>query len=123
MITAIANTDGTVDLSGVIDTEWALTCQMWLDANKTVPMNLTGYQAEGYFVTSKNPRATIIFPFVCLVLPYDATTNPGNNTVSISVSSNVNAACTAVGGFYFVRVFNGDNLAEKILKGKLILVF
>lgn len=120
MITATANSDGTVDLLGYQGTTWEFTVSVFSDTESTVPVDLTGYTVAGQMRKDYQRTSSVLIQFVCGILPYDAVTNPDNNKVSVSVLPSVSSAVKVLSGVYDVEITKGV-FTERIIKGKLTI--
>jgi hypothetical protein len=121
MIEATARTNGTVDLVGKQGTTWTLTIQLFEDDANTVPMDLTSFLVRGQYRKDYKDASPVLIAFGCTIDAYDITENPDTNKITVVVLPQVSTDCTVLSGVYDIEIYNGTDIVERILAGKLAI--
>jgi len=113
MLIAKIHKNGTVELVGEQGTTWELTIECYSDELKLSPRPLTGYLARGAYKKSYRKDTPVQLAFTCVVLPYNASTNPYTNKIQISALPAESSAITEFFGVYDIEIYSGtDNVAR-----------
>lgn len=122
MITATANSDGTVSLIGKQGTTWDIDVKVFEDDAKTIPMSLIGYSARGQMRKDYVPTSKVLIEFNCTIVPFDADTNPDNNIVHINATPDQSSSIGNIAsGVYDIEVYQGVDICERVLEGTLTI--
>lgn len=105
MLRVISVNPTTYDLTLVGDqgTNWAIEVAVFEDTNNTVPKNLTGYTAEGWYKRTAVDSNKLI-TFTCTVLPYHAVSNPNTNKVRVSAVPSQTAGLKILEGWVVIKI-------------------
>ena len=113
MITAVPQTDGTVNLVGKQGTTWVFYIDIWSDDAKTEAYPLTGFSARGVYKASTQPSSTDLIVFTCTV---------ADSKVTVSATAAQSSAVSILKGVYDIELYNADeSIVERIMEGKLTM--
>ncbi len=119
MLIAKIKKDGTVELVGEQGATWELPIECYSDKLKTIPRPLTGYLARGAYKKSYKKDTPVQLTFTCVVLPYNASTNPYTNKIKISALPAESSAITEFFGVYVIEVYSGTDNVVRAMYGPM----
>lgn len=123
MITAVANSDGTVDLNGKQGTTWSLGITFYRDSLRTEPLDLTGKQLRGQYRKDYKVTSLSLIDFVLTVDDLDSAENPDGNKAALFVSPSASSSVTVLSGVYDIELYSPEDplIVERIMQGRLII--